>query len=179
MTQWYMILTDGAPPRQVQSLDGEDTEGKTVVPVARPGELHLETVDPASGEWRDDMIAIIAAAIAAVDIEREARQAALLTPGVAKGLMYAHKAREAAAWHAGQGAFDELTDAARAALFPAASAEAIATGDTIGVVLDRYAAARDDPALYRIEAAAMVAKAAIRSAETRAQVDDALGAWRG
>lgn len=167
MTNWYVIEGAGAPPRQVQSVDGEDVDGKTVTLMDRCGDLAIEK--PEAGVWVPRMPELRERLAAQIDAQRERTQQAQLTPGSAKAMVYAQKARE-------RDRFEELGAAAVAAMspaereqrFPAASAEASVTGEPVETVLARIVEASDraNAIVYQADAIATCAKARIRAATT-------------
>lgn len=172
MTAWILsngagefrqVITDGAHPGDA----GEDMTGRTATEMDRPGSLHLETPNLETGTWIDDVAAIKAMLIARIDADREALQKTLITRGTAKAVVYAQKASELANYQIlGSAAVAAMTVEQRAAMFPAATAETIVTGETLADVLARIQAGvtASGSEMYRVEAIAQAAKIAVRAA---------------
>lgn len=144
----------------IESTDGWSMAGRreVEVPAAYTGS-HLSpmTWSPEEGAFVANIPNMRAYLIGRVNVEREARQCALLTSGEAKKHVYAKKALEASNFAIGLTPLEEM---------PFAAAEAAATGEPIETVLARYAAgaASADTEIARIEAVAQVGITALRDA---------------
>lgn len=160
----FVIVSPDGTMRQVESMDGESSDGKAVYATDRLGNPETERFDVEQEAWVPDVDAVRARALAEIDRQREAAQASVLTPGAAKSMIYAQKVREVANWRRMDP--EERGWAVPATSFPAASAEAEATGEDLEVVMNRIGAAADAATcfVYRIEALAVTAKAAVRAA---------------
>lgn len=166
----FVIVSKDGTMRQVESMAGESRRGKKVYTTDRLGNPEFEQFDIEQQAWVPDLGAARRRAIAAIDQCREERQATVLTPGAAKSMIYAQKVREVANWRAMDPETRAWVDPAQT--FPAAAAEAAASGEDLDTVMNRIAAAADAATahVYRIEALAVTAKAAVRAAGTADEV---------
>ncbi len=107
--------------------------------------------------------------IAAVDREREAQRAAVMTQGVGQSYAYAQKAQEVYDYRNVIGSMlATLTVPQRAARYPFAMAEVTATGESLATVISSFEAgmASSRTKIAKVEAIATKAKRAIRAAST-------------
>ncbi|PCG08681.1 hypothetical protein COA17_11025 [Sphingomonas ginsenosidimutans] len=147
----------------VASLTGYGPEwaqlGGAVPEGAAPGDLVL--ID---GVWVDDLPALRARAVIAIDAAAEAARMRFLTPGQGQAMTYQRKEAEARAW-----LVDNDVEA------PFLAAEAAARGMTIAALAAEVVALADRWAVVgsTIEGLRMGAKAAVTAAGTRAAIEAA------
>ncbi len=121
--------------------------------------------------WVEDLAKIEATLLPLVDVQREAMQMTVLTPGGAKKYVYNRKAAEAIqASGIVASLLNGLTLVDKKKKYPFAYAESALTGDTLSAVLARFEAGMNVSAIEnaRIEAVAQKAKRDIKTATTAA-----------
>ncbi len=121
--------------------------------------------------WVEDLAKIEANLLPLVDVQREAMQMTVLTPGGAKKYVYNRKAAEAIqASGIVASLLNGLTLVDKKKKYPFAYAESALTGDTLSTVLGRFEAGMNVSAIEnaRIEAVAQKAKRDIKTATTAA-----------
>jgi hypothetical protein len=160
--RFWLIIDENDRYRQVQTDTetpveaGEDVAGKTVIEMDRFGDLSFEIPNLTLGVWEASVPLLADRLIAAIEEDREKVQMAYLTPGLAKTFIYGQKALEV-----------ERFQTNPSGSFPAAEAEAALTGETVDMVIARFAAGiAASETVLAIEARAQHAKALIRSAAT-------------
>lgn len=122
-------------------------------------------------QWVEDPLKVEMALLPLVDVQREAMQMTVLTPGGAKKYVYNRKAAEAIqASGIVASLLNGLTLVDKKKKYPFAYAESALTGDTLSVVLARFEAGMNVSAIEnaRIEAVAQKAKRDIKAATTAA-----------
>ncbi len=122
-------------------------------------------------QWVEDPLKVEAALLPLVDVQREAMQMTVLTPGGAKKYVYNRKAAEAIqASGIVASLLNGLTLVDKKKKYPFAYAESALTGDILSVVLARFEAGMNVSAIEnaRIEAVAQKAKRDIKAATTAA-----------
>jgi len=139
----------------------------------RMGDLVAEAWDWEAGAWACDLGALRDTLTAAIDAERRRRGGALLTPGQAVNLGYARKGAEACDYfRMAEPDLAAMDEAARRARWPWLYALVDEGAGTLASVAGevRDSMSQSEAQIRAIDAKAVVAKQAVRAAETEAGI---------
>jgi hypothetical protein len=174
MEWWIVQHADGGLTQHcADPATSGDPPGARRAKLPRQLDLEVEAWDWAAGKIVTLVSPARARFEAAIDAQREAQRAAVMTQGVGQSYAYAQKAAEVADYRNLLAAvLAALATPQRAARFPFAMAEADATGDSLATVIARFETgiAASRVKIARVEALATKAKRAVRAAATIADM---------